>query len=129
MQNQSTNDNVWICTDPDCCQYQKKTGYGQYHMVQAIGPFPNGRWQVVSSAINLGDYTKDEIDRIVRMYYPSMDALVEIYAEFSNGVIAECLFEQMISPGAKFGSMDEAADHIRSSFIGDPEDSNFYIPF
>jgi len=114
---QKTNTNEWICTDPDCCQYQRKIGDGQYHMVQAVGPFPNGKYQVASCAVNLGDYTKEEIEKIIRMYYSSMDELVEVYAEFSEGVIVECLFEQMISPRAEFNGLDEAEGYIRESCI------------
>ena len=54
-----------------------------------------GGWYALSSVIDLNAYTPKTLEKVVSAYYRSMDELTEIYAEYSDRVIAECVFETL----------------------------------
>jgi len=85
--------NGWVKTDPDCYQYQKRITETAYSMIQMV-EMPD-RFLVERSLIDLGCYTEDSLEPIVNGYYDSLAQLREIYGDASDGIIAECIFEQM----------------------------------
>jgi len=44
----------------------------------------------------------NELEAYVSSYYPTLDQLKETYKENSNGIIAECIFEQLQWGEAEF---------------------------
>jgi len=101
--------NGWVCTDPDCFQYQKALSETMFNMVQAF-ELPDIGFVVVRGIIDLEDYTKQEISDYVTAYYDSVKHLEIEYGANSNGIIAECIFEslQPIDYSYQFPATDES---------------------
>ena len=85
----------WVCTDCDFWQYQRKESKpGLYSMIQT-NELPDGKWVVISDIIDVSDYSEKEIEDAVLMYYDTMDDFREEYGRNAEGIIAECLFENI----------------------------------
>ena len=111
-----SNNNGWVCTDPDCHQYQKQVGDKFYYMIETIGEIIGGGWRVVISPIDLSEYSKETIEKIVLMYYSSIEELRGTYAEHSDRIIAECIFESM-----------QPDKHFSARFFDDEDSAESYI--
>lgn len=72
---------LWELTDPDCAQCRKKdTEYrSTYHFIQ-INELDR-HYGVVAGAINLTDYTKEELKNILSAYDWALDEAEELIAE------------------------------------------------
>jgi len=101
--------NGWVCTDPDCFQYQKALSETMFNMVQAF-EMPDSRFVVAKGIIDLEDYNGKEIADYVTAYYDSVEHLKIEYGAKSNGIIAECIFEslQPVDYAYQFPAVDEA---------------------
>lgn len=115
----------WICTDPDCAQYQKDLGDGFYEMWQ-VQAGPEWKYYMVASGVVSVDWTDDELDGLCRTYgYESLAHFMDENGDDSEGIIAECIFEHGIfydyltdgySPRLKhptFATYDEAEKYIK----------------
>lgn len=91
----------WICTDPDTHQYCKKItdhSWVFYELRHLLRDTPNGIDEtpvVCYGAIDLYDYTLDEIWEVCSAYYDSFEDMVATYGFRSAlQIMAECIFEQ-----------------------------------
>lgn len=95
----NNNSFTWICTDSDCSQYCRKLRKRKYQFVEILsfGYVESDTMYTVKSAfIDLNDYTKEEVEKIISSYYGSLEALYNYYSdEDAEEIIAECIFEEM----------------------------------
>lgn len=73
----------FVCTDPDRGQYGRWLGGRRYEFKE----------QEHTAVINLNDYSDSEIDDHISAYYTSVQQITDIYGDFSDWIIAECIFE------------------------------------
>lgn len=101
-----TEKNGWFCTDPDCMQFCHKVNENEFKFIQAVWLDTCGDDSVAENAkdesdnyaictgyIDLDLYDSDDIEGSLASYGYTLDSVEEIYAEYTNQVIAECLFE------------------------------------
>jgi hypothetical protein len=91
------NQNIsqWKCTDADLDQWgrqldelifefkEKNRGLAEYE--------PD---EYIQMTINLEQYSPDKIQNYIKAYYRDLNELLQLYGDFSNWIIAECIFEQ-----------------------------------
>jgi hypothetical protein len=117
MKNQKSIEENWTCTDPDNFQYGKqlsptKFEFREYDRHIADNkffklkemPYKEAKTEIEAdwncsdfwqeSTIDLADYDNQMIREFISGYYESLEALIEIYGDQSNWIIAECIFEQ-----------------------------------
>ena len=71
--------------------------------------------------VDLNDYTEHEKECNISGYYDSIEALREIYAEYSDQVIAECIFEETTDGSASTTGMmtEKEADKYIQKYISE----------
>ena len=101
----------WKKTDD--MQWRRATGYSSFDLVE-VRETPDG-YIYVSDSVDLRYYDENEITRFIEGYgYKSLSEMGKLYGDDTNGVIAECIFEQtqecdLICFG-DFKTEDEAAE-------------------
>ena len=82
----------WIKTDG--LQWRKKIDETTFHLVE-VREYPDG-YIYVSGIVDINDYADDEKESVITAYYHSMEEFKTSYPkEEINGILAECIFEQM----------------------------------
>ena len=119
----------WICTDSDCSQYCKINSDGTYSFIEKVwldickeDPwYPDKHYTVKTALVDLNDYTEYEKECNISGYYDSIEALMEIYAEYSDQVIAECIFEEMTDGSASTTEImtEKEADEYIQKYISE----------
>lgn len=108
----------WICTDPDCMQYGKKLSDMSWQYIECR-EYPNDRFIVCGTCIDLLDYGTEKVNDYVSGYYESLAALVaaDSSANESLQIAAECVFEQLPLDQMDFcisrASFEEAESYIK----------------
>ena len=110
----------WICTDSDNSQYCKINSDGTYSFIENICKgdpgYPDKKYTVKTALVDLDDYIEHEKECNISGYYDSIESLREIYDDYSNQIIAECIFEEMTDGSASTTEMmteKEADDYIQ----------------
>jgi hypothetical protein len=98
----------WTCTDPDNKQFGRKLSPGVYEFKEWIGGDTMkkslieqieedwnrpGSWE--QKTITVADYTPEEIQSHISGYYKDVNEVKEIYGDFWEWIVAECIFEQI----------------------------------
>ena len=119
----------WIRTDSDCSQYCKINSDGTYSFIEKVWldtckgdpRYPDKSYTVKTALVDLNDYSEKEKEVNVSGYYDSLKALREIYAEYSDQVIAECIFEEMTDGSASTTEMmtEKEADEYIQKYISE----------
>lgn len=73
----------WSCIDTDNFQYCKEHGNGKYDFIEIVGcytvgilpEYPDRKYTVKSSYIDLDDYDQKEREIAICGYYDSLDAV------------------------------------------------------
>jgi len=79
----------WTVTDPDCLQMRRNLPSGEYQFIE-LWDCPTGGAIVVSSTIDLSDYSEGELWFYGSPYYESQ---ADFEAQGAD-IAAECVFEQ-----------------------------------
>ena len=114
----------WICTDSDNSQYCKINSDGTYSFIEKVWldickgdpGYPDKKYTVKTALVDLDDYIEHEKECNISGYYDSIESLWEIYDDYSNQIIAECIFEEMTDGSASTTEMmteKEADDYIQ----------------
>jgi hypothetical protein len=83
----------WGLMDDSCSQYRKRIDETTYMLIEYV-LLPNDKCIVTLSEIDLNDFSQAEIEEYVSYYYTSMEEL-DVYGNDRNGIISECIFEQI----------------------------------
>lgn len=116
--------NNWICTDDDSMQYIKKTGDGQYRIIDTIWYDVCGEkkavntvdesdnYVVVEGTVDINELTLKEIKSAVKPFYGTLEQLGEFEHNLDavSQIIAECYFESGICPYDKISDIMSWAD-------------------
>lgn len=114
----------WVCTDSDSSQYCKINSDGTYSFIEKVWldickgdpGYPDKKYTVKTALVDLDDYTEHEKECNISGYYDSIESLREIYDDYSDQIIAECIFEEMTDGSASTTEMmteKEADDYIQ----------------
>lgn len=101
----------WIRTDD--LQWRRKVKTRVYDLIE-VREEPDS-YTVAFDRIDLDEFTEEEIYRYISGYYDSVEEIKTQYGKDANGIIAECIFEQMtgVEIGSCFGpyeNEDEAEE-------------------
>ena len=78
--------------------------------------YPDKSYTVKTALVDLDDYTEHEKECNISGYYDSIEELKEIYGDYSDQIIAECIFEETTDGSASTTEMmteKEADDYIQ----------------
>lgn len=109
----------WILTDPDAAQYVRQgENLSVWECMQVAGNDQIG-YGIPHAWIDLvNDYTDQEIDDVMRMYYGCawQKDLSDLSPEDRQRTIAECIFETEygMPTAPKYKTFEEAAQVVRS---------------
>lgn len=119
----------WICTDSDCSQYCKINSDGTYSFIEKVWldtckedpGYPYKHYTVKTALIDLNDYSEEEKEINVSGYYDSLESLMEFYTDYSDQVIAECIFKEMTDGSASTTEMmtEKEADEYIQKYISE----------
>lgn len=104
----------WMCTDPDCEQWCKRTGDYSWEYYEIRDDGESESFYVYHDDIFFFDYAIEEVEDYCDPYYVSLDYIVDCYG-FEEGIriMTECIFEQSGSRIKWLKSFDEARQYIK----------------
>ena len=89
--------NNWFCTDPDCMQFCRQVSENIFEFIQAVllNTYNDNmnNHAVCTGYVDLKCYSSNDIQYSIGSYGYTLESIKEIYAERTNQIIAECLFE------------------------------------
>lgn len=111
--------NEWICTDDDSLLHLRRNDDGSYDCVEMVWldlcegdeGYPDKEYVVKTDLINPSDYTEKEKEIAVSARYPdsTLDELRMEWGDLFDGLIAECIFEDMMkTTPTVYGMMTKA---------------------
>ena len=109
----------WVWTESDSSQYCKINSDGTYSFIEKVWLDTckgDPGYPVKTAFVDLDDYTEHEKECNISGYYDSIESLREIYDDYSDQIIAECIFEEMTDGSASTTEMmteKEADDYIQ----------------
>lgn len=95
----------WFCADSDCMQYCKKISETEYEFIQTVwldcgtderaenAKDTSDNYAVCVGYIDLDLYSDEDKEGSISSYGYTMESVKELYGEYANQIIAECLFE------------------------------------
>lgn len=93
---------MYICTDPDCCQYGKKLSDFSWSYIE-IREFGADTYVACHAEVDLKDYSLDDLWAYCSGYYDSYETMVATYGfRQAFQIMAECVFEQLVCDDMEF---------------------------